>query len=96
MLLSENFACPYCDYSLEELEPRIFSFNAPYGACDDCKGLGVKYKLDIDLVIPDRTKSINKGAIKTINIDEESSITRTELDCVSKKYHIDLDKPIKD
>ena len=96
MLLSENFACPYCDYSLEELEPRIFSFNAPYGACDDCKGLGVKYKLDIDLVIPDRTKSINEGAIKTINIDEESSITRTELDCVSKKYHIDLDKPIKD
>ena len=96
MLLSENFACPYCDYSLEELEPRIFSFNAPYGACDDCKGLGVKYKLDIDLVIPDRTKSINKGAIKTINIDEESSITRTELDCVSKKYHIDLDKSIKD
>ena len=96
ILLSENFACPYCDYSLEELEPRIFSFNAPYGACDDCKGLGVKYKLDIDLVIPDRTKSINKGAIKTINIDEESSITRTELDCVSKKYHIDLDKPIKD
>ena len=96
MLLSENFACPYCDYSLEELEPRIFSFNAPYGACDDCKGLGVKYKLDIDLVIPDHTKSINEGAIKTINIDEESSITRTELDCVSKKYHIDLDKPIKD
>lgn len=96
MLLSENFACPYCDYSLEELEPRIFSFNAPYGACDDCKGLGVKYKLDIDLVIPDRTKSINEGAIKTINIDEESSITRTELECVSKKYHIDLDKPIKD
>ena len=96
MLLSENFACPYCDYSLEELEPRIFSFNAPYGACDDCKGLGVKYKLDIDLVIPDRTKSIKEGAIKTINIDEESSITRTELDCVSKKYHIDLDKPIKD
>ena len=96
MLLSENFACPYCDYSLEELEPRIFSFNAPYGACDDCKGLGVKYKLDIDLVIPDRTKSINEGAIKTINIDEESSITRTELDCVSKRYHIDLDKPIKD
>ena len=96
ILLSENFACPYCDYSLEELEPRIFSFNAPYGACDDCKGLGVKYKLDIDLVIPNRTKSINEGAIKTINIDEESSITRTELDCVSKKYHIDLDKPIKD
>ncbi len=96
MLLSENFACPYCDYSLEELEPRIFSFNAPYGACEDCKGLGVKFKLDIDLVIPDQNKSINEGAIKPINIDEENSTTRTELECVSKKYHIDLDKPIKD
>ena len=95
LLLSENFACPYCDYSLEELEPRIFSFNAPYGACEDCKGLGVKYKLDIDLVIPDRNKSINEGAIKPINVDEDNSIIKTELDCVSKKYHIDLDKPVK-
>ena len=58
MLLSENFACPMCDYSLEELEPRIFSFNAPYGSCSDCKGLGIKYKLDPDLIIPDKNKSI--------------------------------------
>ena len=67
ILLSEKYACPYCDYSLEELEPRIFSFNAPYGSCEDCKGLGVKYKIDVDLVIPDRNKSILDGAIKALS-----------------------------
>ena len=96
ILLSENYACPYCDYSLEELEPRIFSFNAPYGSCDDCKGLGIKYKIDVDLVIPDRNKSILEGAIKPINIDEESNITYTELTTVAKYYNIDLTKKVKD
>ena len=96
ILLSEDYACPYCDYSLEELEPRIFSFNAPYGSCDNCKGLGVTYKIDIDLVIPDKTKSILEGAIKPINLEEESSITYTELTTVAEFYNIDLSKPIKD
>ena len=96
ILLSENYACPYCDYSLEELEPRIFSFNAPYGSCDDCKGLGVKYKIDVDLVIPDKNKSILEGAIKPINVDEESNITFTELTTVAKYYNIDLTKKVKD
>lgn len=96
ILFSEDYACPYCEYSLEELEPRIFSFNAPYGACPDCKGLGVKYKIDIDLVIPDKTKSILDGAIKPINLDEESSIMYTELTTVAKHYNIDLSKPVKD
>ena len=96
ILLSENFACPYCDYSLEELEPRIFSFNAPYGSCEDCKGLGVKYKIDVDLVIPDKNKSINDGAIVTISLDESNSIIRTQLDTVSKYYNIDLNKKVKD
>lgn len=96
IVLSEDYACPYCNYSLEELEPRIFSFNAPYGACPDCKGLGVKYKIDVDLVIPDKNKSILEGAIKPINLDEESSIMYTELDTVAKHYNIDLNKKIKD
>jgi len=96
ILLSEKFACPYCDYSLEELEPRIFSFNAPYGACDDCKGLGIKYKIDIDLVIPDKNLSINEGAIVPINVDESNNITMTQLNTVSKVYGIDLDKKVKD
>lgn len=96
ILMSEDYACPYCDYSLEELEPRIFSFNAPYGSCEDCKGLGVKYKIDIDLVIPDRNKSILDGAIKVINLDDPSSITYTELSAVAQYYNIDLTKKIKD
>ncbi len=96
ILLSEKFACPYCDYSLEELEPRIFSFNAPYGACEDCKGLGVKYKLDVDLIIPDRNLSIAEGAIKTINLDDGNNIINTQLTTVAKKYKIDLTKKIKD
>lgn len=94
--MSEDYACPYCDYSLDELEPRIFSFNAPYGSCPDCKGLGVKYKIDIDLVIPNKELSILEGAIKVINIDEESSITYTELKAVSEYYNIDLTKKVKD
>ena len=96
VLFSENFACPYCDYSLEELEPRIFSFNAPYGACPDCKGLGVQYKIDVDLVIPDKNKSINEGAITTITVDDYNNIIMTQLRAVSDYYGIDLNKKIKD
>ena len=95
ILFSENFACPYCDYSLEELEPRIFSFNAPYGACPTCKGLGIEYKIDVDLVIPDKNKSINEGAITTISIDE-NNIIGTQINTVANYYGIDLDKKIKD
>ena len=94
-IFSETFACPHCDYSLEELEPRIFSFNAPYGACPDCKGIGVKYKLDVDLVIPDKNKSINEGAIVTISLDD-NNIINTELNTVGRYYNIDLDAKIKD
>ena len=95
ILMSEDFACPYCDFSLLELEPRIFSFNAPYGACPDCKGLGVKYNLDIDLVIPDRNLSINEGAIKPFSIDDDN-INRTQLEAVAKYYDIDLNAKVKD
>ena len=96
IVLSEKFACPYCDFSLDELEPRIFSFNAPYGACLQCKGLGVQYKLDLDLIIPDKNLSINEGGIDAINVDESSNIIYTQLSAVSKKYDIDLDAKIKD
>ena len=95
ILMSEDFACPYCDFSLLELEPRIFSFNAPFGACPDCKGLGVKYNLDIDLVIPDRNLSINEGAIKPFSIDDDN-INRTQLEAVAKYYDIDLNAKVKD
>ena len=96
VLFSENFACPYCDYSLEELEPRIFSFNAPYGACPDCKGLGIQYKINVDLVIRDKTKSINEGAITTITIDDPTNIIYTQLSTVAKYYGFSLDTPIKE
>ena len=94
VLFSEEFACPYCDYSLEELEPRIFSFNAPYGACPSCKGLGVEYKINVDLVV-DKEKSINEGAIKTISMDDGNNIVNTQIRTVSDYYKINLDLPLK-
>lgn len=96
IVMSESYACPDCDFSLPELEPRMFSFNAPYGACSDCKGLGIKYKLDEDLIIPDQNLSIREGAIKAINIDDTNNITYTELNTVCDFYHIDMDAPIKE
>ena len=96
IVMSESYACPNCDFSLPELEPRMFSFNAPYGACSDCKGLGIKYKLDEDLIIPNRNLSIHEGGIKAINIDDTNNITYTELSTVCDYYHIDMNMPIKD
>ena len=69
ILMSENYACPHCNFSISDLEPRMFSFNSPYGACDDCKGLGTKLKISEELIIPDKSKSINQGAIIAINLD---------------------------
>lgn len=92
ILMSEQYACPECDFSIPELEPRMFSFNAPYGACKDCNGLGIKLKIDVDLVIPDRTKSILDGGIVPYNLD--ASINNTQLLTVAKYYDIDLNKPI--
>ena len=94
IILSENYACPMCDYSLEELEPRIFSFNAPYGACPSCKGLGVKYKLDPDLIIPNKTLSLNEGAIVAINVDDPNNIIYTQLETVCRHFNIDMNIPI--
>ena len=93
IVMSEKYACPDCDFSLPELEPRMFSFNAPYGACHDCNGLGVKLKIDIDLIIPDKSKSVIDGGIVPFSLD--ASINRTQLLAVSKKYNIDLSKPIE-
>ena len=95
-LMSESYACPDCDFSLPELEPRMFSFNAPYGACNECKGLGIKYKIDEDLVIPNRNLSILDGAIKPINIDDTNNITYTELSTVCNYYGIRMDIPVTD
>lgn len=82
IIMSETYACPECDFSLPELEPRMFSFNAPYGACPDCKGLGVKLKIDEDLIIPNRDLSINDGAIVALNLSDENSIYSTQITAV--------------
>lgn len=92
LVFSEQFACPHCEFSLPELEPRIFSFNAPYGACPDCKGLGVKLQIDPDLVIPDQSLSINEGCIKTLS-DDQDGIYYKELEVTCDKYKIDMNKP---
>ena len=94
ILFSESFACPYCNFSLPELEPRMFSFNAPYGACEECKGLGVNLTIDKDLVIPNKELSINEGAIVTLS-DDQGGIYYKRLKCVCEHYNIDMDKPFK-
>ena len=94
IIMSEHYACEYCDFSLPELEPRLFSFNAPYGACKECKGLGITQHIDIDLLIPDKSLSILDGAIKPLNLDQ--NIYMTNVITVAKYYNIDLNIPVKD
>ena len=93
IVLSENFACPHCDYSLPELEPRIFSFNAPYGACPSCKGLGFKEKIDGELIIPDDSKSLNQGCIVPYKNMDDDNIIIQKLGILCDKYKIDMNKP---
>ena len=94
ILMSENYACPKCDFSLPELEPRIFSFNAPYGACPSCKGLGITKHISLDLIMPDKSLSVLDGGIKTITID--NNIETNRLFTLSKNLDIDLSKPINE
>ena len=91
ILFSENYACPICDFSLPELEPTMFSFNNPFGACEDCKGLGMKQMINLSLLIPEN-KSIYQGAIKGLSLD--SNIMMTQLETCAKAYDIDLNAPI--
>lgn len=92
LLMSENYACVHCNYSMPQLEPRMFSFNAPWGACPECNGLGIKMKVSEDLLIPDKTKSINEGAIVTLSQDQNTMYT--EVATVADYYDIDLDMPV--
>ena len=96
LLFSEVYACTECNYSLDELEPRMFSFNSPYGACPDCKGIGSKMKLDEDVLIPDKTKSIMDGAISSFQSGDTLNLYYKKLGAVADYYGIDLYKPVKD
>ena len=93
ILWSEKFACIKCNYSIPDLEPRMFSFNAPFGACPECKGLGFKNAISEDLLVPDKTKSINEGAIQTLS--DEQNIFYTDVKTACKHYNIDMNKPFK-
>ncbi len=93
LIMSENYACLQCNYSIGELEPRMFSFNAPYGACKECKGLGTKLSLSIDLLIPNKDRSINRGAIVALNMDQNMYLTALQTVC--SHYDIDMDMPIE-
>ena len=92
-MMSENYACIHCNYSMPQLETRMFSFNSPFGACPECNGLGVKMKVSEDLLIPDKSKNIYEGAIKSINADQ--NIMFTEIETVADFYDIDLSLPIE-
>ena len=94
ILMSEPYACPHCNFSIPELEPRLFSFNAPYGACKECKGLGTKLKIGETLLMPDKNLNILEGGIKTISNDQ--NIDMIQLLAVCNYYHIDINKPLKD
>ena len=96
---SQSFACPDCGISIEEIEPRSFSFNNPFGACPDCYGLGYKMEFDIDLMIPDQKLSINEGAITVIgwqSCTDKGSFTRAILEALCKEYQFDLDTPFEE
>ena len=93
LLMSENYACIHCNYSMPHLETRMFSFNSPWGACPECNGLGMKMKISEDLLIPDRKKSINQGGILTLTQDQNTMYT--EVATVADFYDIDLNMPIE-
>lgn len=96
-LFSEHLACPICGFSVLKLEPRLFSFNNPLGACPDCRGLGIKNEVDVDLLIPDWSKSINEGGLRYFKTAVGTNrIEWQRFLVLCKKYKIDLDKPLKD
>lgn len=99
LVYSENFACPDCDISIGEIEPRSFSFNSPFGACPECHGLGHKMEFDADLMIPDKTMSLAEGAIVVLgwqSAAKKTSFTRAILDALANEYEFDLNTPFKD
>ena len=99
MNFSMSFACPDCGISIEEVEPRSFSFNNPFGACPECFGLGYKMEFDENLMIPDKSLSISKGAIVVMgwqSCTDKNSFTHAILDALCKEYHFDLDTPFEE
>ena len=94
LVFSEHYACPLCGFTVGELEPRLFSFNAPFGACPDCDGLGMNLEVDLDLVIPDRSLTLNEGAIVPWN-EEHSQYYPNLLRQAAEQFGIDMDTPFQ-
>lgn len=96
LMFSRNFACVDCGISIEELQPRMFSFNNPFGACPECTGLGYLQKVDADLVIPDKTKALTGGAVTVNgwNIESEEAYVRAYIDALGVQYGFDINSPI--
>ncbi len=97
--LSTSFACPVCEISIEEIEPRSFSFNNPFGACPECAGIGYKMEFDASLMIPDESLSLNEGAISVLgwlNSKDKGSYTHAMLEALAEKYSFSLDTPFRD
>ncbi|MBO8151378.1 MAG: excinuclease ABC subunit UvrA [Candidatus Marinimicrobia bacterium] len=95
-IFSENFSCPDCGVSYEEISPRMFSFNSPYGACPDCDGLGTKMEIDPNLVVPDKTKSLSEGAIVPLGEQPRGGWFSSVLKALAKMYGFDFVTPFKD
>ena len=97
MLFSQNYACPECNISIEELTPRMFSFNNPFGACPDCFGIGYLMKIDEDLIIPDKNKTLYDGvkAFGASNMKKGETMAKMYFESIAKKYGVDITKPIK-
>ncbi|MFA6807452.1 MAG: excinuclease ABC subunit UvrA [Eubacteriales bacterium] len=95
VLFSENFACPDCGIAIEELSPRLFSFNSPFGACPSCTGLGANLEPDIELIIPDKTKSLREGAIAPWSRSSSTYYPRL-LEGLASEFDIDMDAPVND
>ncbi len=96
IMLSQNFACPDCSISIDEIEPRNFSFNNPFGACPDCHGIGIKMEFDEELLVPDRDKSLIDGAVAApgwASIVDKGSYSRSILEALAKEYKFDLNTP---
>lgn len=95
LLFSEHYACPVCGFTVPELEPRLFSFNAPFGSCPDCDGLGIKLEVDLDLVVPDARKTLREGALAPWN-PISSNYYPQMLEQAMIQFGIDMDKPFED
>ena len=98
LLFSQNLACPECGVSIEELTPRMFSFNSPFGACPECTGLGGLLDVDEDLVIPDRSKSLAEGAIQVAgwNVENGETYASATIKALAKKYGFNMNTPVRE